>query len=112
MTLTASGVKRVNNVRKRKINIGQWKDVKRKRLRDAGLQHKSRKGKLIPAKQPPTQVSGIMLYGVCIEGCINKALCNCLVGQAYNILVSESPRANINLPLPPPTKYTIIFSLG
>ncbi|KAJ8894140.1 hypothetical protein PR048_006750 [Dryococelus australis] len=64
VTLSARGMKRVNNGRKRKKNIGLWKYVKRKKLRDAGFKHKSTKGKVVPAKQPPTQVSEIMMYGL------------------------------------------------
>jgi hypothetical protein len=46
---------------KMRINMDRWKDIKRKKLKDAGKTHKTQKGKQIDAKYSSTQVSGIML---------------------------------------------------
>jgi len=34
--VTANDINRLNKTKKRKINMDQWADVKRKKLRDAG----------------------------------------------------------------------------
>ena len=44
-TLSASDVHRINRSRMRKINVSGWKDVKRKKLRDAREAYTSRKCK-------------------------------------------------------------------
>jgi hypothetical protein len=54
-------LKELNSGRKRRINMDPRKDIKRKKLKDAGKTHKTWKGKKIDAKYPSKQVSGIML---------------------------------------------------
>jgi hypothetical protein len=41
--------------------MDNWKDIKRKKLKDAGKTHKTQKGKQVDAKYPSKQVSGILL---------------------------------------------------
>lgn len=60
--LSPAAVKSQNKKLKRKVNVNEWKDIKRKRLRNAGAAHTTRKGKEIPEKPPPRKVSGKTLY--------------------------------------------------
>lgn len=55
--ITASSLKNINRLRKRKINVNKWKHVERKALRDAGKQYVSKRGRTVAAKVPPMQVS-------------------------------------------------------
>jgi hypothetical protein len=58
--ILSGSLKKLNSGRKR-INMDRWKDIKRKKLKDAGKKHKTMKGKQIDAKYLSKQVSGIML---------------------------------------------------
>jgi hypothetical protein len=54
-------LKKLNSGRKRRINMDRWKDITRKKLKDAGKTLKTQKEKQIDAKYPSKQMSGIML---------------------------------------------------
>jgi hypothetical protein len=43
-------LKKLNITQNRKINVNHWKDIKRKKLKDAGKSHRTEKGKQINAK--------------------------------------------------------------
>lgn len=62
VNLSPSALKTLNKTRKRKININEWKDVKRKTLRNSGKEYEGRNMKRYPAKNQPKEVSGITLY--------------------------------------------------
>ncbi|KAJ4447263.1 hypothetical protein ANN_09267 [Periplaneta americana] len=53
--------KTINKGRKHRINIDEWKDVKRKSLKEHGKEYTSRNGIVKRAKQPPNCLSGIKI---------------------------------------------------
>jgi hypothetical protein len=53
-------LKKLDSRRKWRINMDRWRDVKRKKLEDAGKTYKTQKGKQMVAKYPSKQASGIM----------------------------------------------------
>lgn len=63
-TLNTSVLKKVNKYRKRKLNVDNWADNKRKKLKDAGKAYISRKGKQVAEIKPPEKVSGITMYSI------------------------------------------------
>lgn len=50
-------IKKVNHGRKRKINLDNWNDFKRKQLKDSGKEYVTRKGIVVPKKSVPETVS-------------------------------------------------------
>lgn len=62
VSVSFCGEKQLNKGRKRKINISEWKDNKRKALRNSGKEYVSRKGTVVPGKVPPNNVSRKRLY--------------------------------------------------
>lgn len=61
VNLSNCDVNRLNNGRKRKINMNDWQNIKNKNLRNSGKEYVSRSNKLVPAKTPPTVVSKIFV---------------------------------------------------
>ncbi|KAJ4441132.1 hypothetical protein ANN_10982 [Periplaneta americana] len=63
--------KSLNMSRKRKINMSEWNDIKRKKLRDSGKPYNSRKGKEVPGKTLPNKEAvkeaGVIIVTVDIE---------------------------------------------
>jgi hypothetical protein len=57
ISLSPGDHKRLNNGKKRQINVDKWKDKKRKESRNAGMPYISKKKKPVPGKLPPTEVS-------------------------------------------------------
>lgn len=57
VSLSPSDQKRLNNGKKRKVNIIKWQDKVRKESRNAGLPYISKNKKPVPGKLPPEEVS-------------------------------------------------------
>lgn len=62
VVLSPAGLKSLNKGKKRKANITEWKDNKRRILRQTGKGYVTRKGQEKPGKQGPLLVSGKKLY--------------------------------------------------
>ena len=61
VNLSPGDQKRLNSGRKRKVNVNNWNDKKRKTSRDTGNPYISRNKKPVPGKLPPGEVSRISL---------------------------------------------------
>ncbi|KAJ8703712.1 hypothetical protein PYW08_016966 [Mythimna loreyi] len=73
VVLTKGSQNKMNKVRKRKINMQEWKDIKRKRARDHGEEYISKRGVHVPAKIPPSIAR--ICKDVCKkEGCASLTL--------------------------------------
>lgn len=59
VSLSLGDQKRLNNGKRRKINVNKWKDKKRKESRNAGQPYISKTKKPVPGKLPPREVSRI-----------------------------------------------------
>lgn len=56
VVLTPSALKSLYKTKKRKINLEDWKDNKRKALKQSGQEYTSRSGTQRPAKRQPKEV--------------------------------------------------------
>jgi hypothetical protein len=59
MKLSPAQVCSLNKGKRKQVVMGEWKDFKRKSLKEAGKAYNSRKGVEVQAVNPPNQVRGI-----------------------------------------------------